>query len=184
MPQNERELIQRLQRGEEAAYEQLVADFGDELYGLAAAMLRDRTAAADVTQETFLGAYRGIGSFRGASSLRTWLTGILMRQAWKAQRTRRRDPVALDRLEDRAGSSSATAAADARMDVQRMLEALSPEHHEVIVLRELQGLSYDEIVDVLGVPRGTVESRIFRARQRLMELFRDQPRRERAGDGL
>ena len=170
MQRDERDLVQRLQRGEDAAFAQLVDEFGDELYGLASSMLRDRTAAADVVQETFLGAFRGIGKFRGDATLRTWLTGICIRQVYKSTR-RRRETAAVADWESLASKNSGSDGVAARLDVQVMLEALAPEHRDVLVLRELQGLSYDEIAAALELPRGTVESRLFRARKRLQELF-------------
>jgi RNA polymerase sigma-70 factor, ECF subfamily len=175
--QHEQDLVQRLQRGDEAAFAQLVDQFGEDLYALAASMLRDRTAAADALQETLLGAYRGIARFRGDASLKTWLTGILVRQVYKSTR-RKRPTTAIEDWETVPSPGSTEDGVAARLDVQVMLDALSPEHRDVLVLRELQGLSYDEIAAALELPRGTVESRLFRARKRLQELFGEERTRQ------
>ncbi|MDB5295778.1 MAG: sigma-70 family polymerase sigma factor, partial [Phycisphaerales bacterium] len=120
--------------------------------------------------------------------LRTWLYTIVTNQASKARRSRRvRQAVPLDAggfvaaADGRRGGSNGMPTArppepavDGRLDVDVMLAALSPEHREVLVLRELQGLTYDEIAEALGVPRGTVESRLFRARRAMRDKFADQ----------
>ena len=113
--------------------------------------------------------------------MRTWLVGILARQAARCVRGRvRRRALPLDALGEGSDEGrpeiqtpSPSGRLDARMDLVDMLATLSPEHREVIVLRELEGMSYDDMAGVLGVPRGTVESRLFRARGRLRERWRD-----------
>jgi RNA polymerase sigma-70 factor (ECF subfamily) len=110
--------------------------------------------------------------FRGESSVRTWLVAILVRRAAMMRRTasRRIRPVPMQ--EHDAPQSSSGGSTDARIDVMRMLGELSPEHREVIVLRELQQMSYEEIASLLDVPKGTVESRLFRAREELRKRFK------------
>ena len=109
--------------------------------------------------------------------MKTWVTRILVRQAARHFRSGRRyraggdEPGARPAAE--ASFSSAERETDARMDLQKAMLALSPDHREVIVFREFQGLSYDEIAEVLAIPRGTVESRLFRARRELQALLRD-----------
>jgi len=170
-------LVERALRGDEAAAHEIVDRYARELYGLAFSMVGNAADAEDVLQETFAGAFRGLGSFEGRSSLKTWLTRILVRQAARCHRSRRAHPTApLDELSEpakavlagRAPSASAEDA-DLRMDVEAALDTLSPEHREVVVMRELQGMSYQEIAEALGVPQGTVESRLFRARRQLAE---------------
>ena len=147
----------------------------DDLFGLAFSLVGNRADAEDVVQQTLLGAFRRIDSFEGRSSLKTWLVRILVNQASKTRRSRRvRRAVPIDpgtgrgdeRGEGKAWSSrreSAAAAVDSRLDLLAMLEELSPDHREILLLRETQQMSYDEIAETLGVPRGTVESRLFRA---------------------
>lgn len=171
------ELLRAIRGGEEAAFHELVDRHGDSLFALAYSLLGSRTDAEDAVQETFLGAFRRAGSFEGRSSLKTWLVRILVNQAYKTRRSRkvrRTDPI---ELEDRQRSdgvlrvASGSVAVESRIDVQAMLKTLSPEHREVIVLRELQGFSYEEMAEALGVPVGTVESRLFRARKELKQRF-------------
>ena len=117
----------------------------------------------------------------GRSTVKTWLTRILVRQAARCHRSRgAHRALPLEALSESSQAALAARAAgpsssdlDIRMDVLGMLDTLSADHREVIVLREFQGLSYDEMAEVLGVPRGTVESRLFRARRQLAELLTD-----------
>jgi len=172
------ELLQRLRRGDAAAFKEMVDQFSDELFGLAYSLTGNAADAEDVLQQTFLGAFRRIGSFEGRSSIKTWLVRIVANQASKARRSRRiRRAVPIDeRLATLDGApaphvSSSEARIDSRLDLTAMLEQLSPEHREVLVLREVQGMSYEEISKALKLPRGTVESRLFRARQDLRRRF-------------
>jgi RNA polymerase sigma-70 factor, ECF subfamily len=177
----ERELIERVRKGDDSAYELIVQTHAKRLYGLAYSMLGSPSDADDVVQETFLGAYKQLPSFEGRSSLKTWLTRICVLQVSKLYRSRRvRRAASLDAGDDSGGAGDSGPSvgshaehSDRRADVQAMLATLSPEHRQVLVLRELQGLSYKEIADALGIPQGTVESRLFRARQELKERFKD-----------
>jgi len=174
-PPTDSELVRRARRGDEGAFHQLVDRHAQSLFGLAAALVGDAADAQDVVQETLAGAYRGLPSFRGQASVKTWLTRILVRQAaGHYRRERRNAAIGLDdqSLSMPAGQS-AQERADFRMDLGDAIMALSPEHREVIVLRELRGLSYEEIADILATPRGTVESRLFRARRQLQELLKE-----------
>jgi RNA polymerase sigma-70 factor (ECF subfamily) len=159
----------------------MVDRYGDYLYGLAHSLVGNAADAADVVQETLSGAFRRLRKFEGRSSVKTWLSRILVKQAARHHRSRRRRrAVSLDRLSgtsaessSRGKAGSAETRSDTRMDVLAALNKLAPIHREVIVLRELEGMSYDEIGAVLGVPRGTVESRLFRARREMRERLRD-----------
>lgn len=174
-------LVARALRGDEAAAHEIVDRYAPELYGLAFSMVGNAADAEDVLQETFAGAFRGLGSFEGRSSLKTWLTRILVRQAARCHRSRgAHRAVPLDSLSEPAKAvlagrvaSPSTEQTDLRMDVQAVLEGLSSEHRDVLVMRELQGMSYREMAEALGVPQGTVESRLFRARRQLAERLRD-----------
>lgn len=171
------ELVRRARRGDDSAFHRLVEGHGGRLYGLAMSLLGRREDAEDVVQETFAAAFGGLGGFRGHASVKTWLTRILMKRIAKLrrrQRYRRTRPIEeADGCNDAAPRPGGDGRADLRMDVAAMLERLSNDHRAVILLREMQGMSYEEIAKVLAVPRGTVESRLFRARQRLKELLRD-----------
>ena len=181
MRETDPDLVERARRGEEAAAHEIVDRYARELFGLAFSMVGQAADAEDVLQETFAGAFRGLGSFEGRCSLKTWLTRILVRQAARCHRSRRTHrTLPLEELSEpakailagRAPSPSANDL-DLRMDLAAVLDTLSPDQREVIVLRELQGLSYQEIAEALDIPRGTVESRLFRARRQLAEQLRD-----------
>ena len=129
-------------------------------------MVGNAIDAEDVLQEAMAGAYRGLAKFESRSSAKTWLTRIVITQAAKFRRKRRRDPK--EPVDESIGANDRSGSAvDARLDLQAALSKLSPEHRQVLVLREIEQLSYDEIADVLKIARGTVESRLFRARGEL-----------------
>ncbi len=176
-------LAARAGHGDASAFRALVDRHAAGLFSLAVTLVGSATDAEDVVQETLAGAFRGLGRFEGRSSVKTWLTGILVRQAaMHRRRAGRREAraVPLDAAATapptgpkgtRMGRSG-TEAAEVRIDVMAAIGSLSAEHREVIVLREFQGLSYDEMAEALDVPRGTVESRLFRARRRLQERLK------------
>ncbi|HEX4125870.1 MAG TPA: RNA polymerase sigma factor, partial [Tepidisphaeraceae bacterium] len=178
MDRSDEELLRRIRGGETAAFGLLVSRYGDNLYRLAVSLVGSAADAEDVVQETFIGALGRLGAFEGRSSLKTWLTRICVNQASKLRRSRHvRRATTLEsngeeaRHDDALASPAATGQVATRIDVMQMLQQLSREHRRVLVLRELEGLSYDEIAGVLAVPRGTVESRLHRARQELKRLY-------------
>jgi RNA polymerase sigma-70 factor (ECF subfamily) len=147
------------------------------MFALAASLTGNAADAEDIVQETFSGAFRGLAGFEGRASVKTWLTRILIRQAARHRRGAQRRAAASIPLEAAGETDSGAvcpdAPADARIDVMAAVRSLSDEHRQVILLREIQGLSYDEMAEVLEVPRGTVESRLFRARRQLRDLLKD-----------
>jgi RNA polymerase sigma-70 factor (ECF subfamily) len=166
------ELVTRSQRGDVEAFPKLVDRYAAMLYGLAVSLVGNAADAEDVLQETLLGAFHGLRRFKQRSSVKTWLTRILVRQAASHFRRTKRLRNRVLRLD--ADSAPETPAAPvskpgSRMDVVAAIAELTGEHREVIVLRELNGMSYEEIAEVLGIPRGTVESRLFRARRQLQK---------------
>jgi RNA polymerase sigma-70 factor (ECF subfamily) len=165
------ELLSRIRAGSEPAFRELVNRHGRYLFGIARALVHDEHDAEDIVQETFA-AVPG-ANYKGEAAVRTWLVGIVVRQAalLRRKRSRWKREIDVDGPSLRA-ATPAQAAVDARLDLTAMLERLSPEHREVIVLRELRGMSYDEIAGLLHVPRGTVESRLHRAREQLRQLFK------------
>lgn len=171
LQESEQDLIRQAVAGNVEAFHQLVDAHGSYLFGVARAMLGRGHDAEDAVQDTFLAAMKGLKRFEGRSALRTWLVSILVRQVAVLRRKRRfTEPVNLDARSD-ASAGAPSHAADARMDVTHVLAQLSAEHREVLVLRELEGMTYDEIAVALGVPKGTVESRLFRARQEIKAKF-------------
>ena len=178
MQETDAELVRRIRDGDETAFRELIDRHADALYGLACTVLGSATDAEDVLQETFLGAFRRISAFEGRSSVKTWLTRILLNHASKLRRSKRvRRAMSLDEqitvgpADQRLAVASPAAAVESRVDVNAMLQVLSPEHREILVLRELRQMSYDEIAQTLHIPRGTVESRLHRARQELKRRF-------------
>lgn len=172
-PLTEKELVARAQRGDKRAVHVLVDRHAGSLFALAVSLVGNAADAEDLVQEALSGAFRGLGSFRGQSSVKTWLTRIIVRQAARYYRDEGRRQRNMESAPARPEGSSAQRQADIRMDVGQAIQALAVEHREVIVLRELQGLTYEEIAEVLGVPRGTVESRLFRARRVLQDLLKE-----------
>ena len=167
------DLLRRAGRGDVSAYHELIDRYAPRLYRVAAAMVGP-TDADDVLQETFAGAFRSLHRFDGRSSLRTWLTAILLRQAarWRRGRARHRARP-LEWGEEAASADSGMARHDLRMDLLAALDELPAEQREAFVLRQFDGLSYREMARILKVPPGTVESRLFRARQALKTLLED-----------
>lgn len=172
------ELVRRIRSGDEAAFQELVGRYADGLYALACSVLGNAADAEDVLQETLLGAFRRIGAFEGRSSVKTWLVRILLNHVSKLRRSRRvrqalslQEQATSESADGRLATASPASAVESRVDLAAMLQELSPEHREILVLRELQQMSYDEMAQALHVPRGTVESRLHRARQEMKRRF-------------
>jgi RNA polymerase sigma-70 factor (ECF subfamily) len=183
-PTVEREFIERLKRGEAAAFEELVAERSPEIYGLLFRLTENAEEARDLTQETFLRAYQSIGRFRGDADLRTWIYRIAINQArnrWRWWRRRRRDStVSLDApygessqalVEKLAESSDnpeqQTLARERGSALRAALQKLGRSYRETVILRDIEGFSYEEIATTLEINVGTVKSRLARGRQEL-----------------
>ena len=177
-------LIERLREGSEQAYEDLLQRFQQPVYTLALRLLNDAGEACDVVQEVFLKVFRNIGSFRGQSSLKTWIYRITVNEAHNTRRwffRHRRREVELDlKPEDTrnwkemipdGGRSPFDEACDHEQHVmiESALERINPTFRAAVVLRDITDLSYEEIAEVLGVSLGTVKSRILRGREALRE---------------
>lgn len=186
-------LIERWRSGDERALDELVARYERRVYNLCYRMSGNADDASDLAQEAFVRAYAALPSFRGQSSFSTWLYRIATNVCLDELRRRGRAPVrSLDQptpVEDgrlvpqtadpAAGPSEEVERAELRAAVLSGIAALQPDHRAVLVLRDLQGLSYEEIAAALGCSLGTVKSRLNRARfalkERLaaLELFRE-----------
>jgi RNA polymerase sigma-70 factor, ECF subfamily len=179
-PGDDTDLVERLRAGEARAFEQLVRAYQHRVFGVAMRMLGRQADAEDVAQEVFLRVHRSIADFRGDARLSTWLYGIasnlcLNRLASAAHRRTRTDDEAVRRAPSEAADA---AAAFERSEVEAALHqaiaALPDDRRIVVVLRDLEGLSYDEIAQALALEPGTVRSRLHRARLDLknkMERF-------------
>jgi len=183
---NEAELVAASQRGDIGAFNRLVLMYQEQVYNLAVRLLGERDAAADATQETFLSAFQAIRSFRGGS-VRIWLLRIAANACYDELRRQRRHPVtSLDELMDRPeeegpGREIPTAVEspedfalrrDLQNELLRALMTLPAEQRMVVVLSDIQGLSYEEIAHVTGTNLGTVKSRLSRARAHLRDYLR------------
>ena len=177
-------LIELLRVGNEGAYEELLTRFQQQVYTLAVRLLNDPSEAADVVQEVFLKVFRNIGSFRGQSSLKTWIYRITVNEAHNARRwffRHRRREVELDTnseesrnwkeiIPDRSRSPFEMALdGEQHSMIEAALDRINPIFREAVVLRDITDLSYEEIAEILGVSLGTVKSRILRGREALRE---------------
>ena len=177
MRQADGELAKRAARGDRAAFHAIVDAHAHDLFRLARSLSRTNEDADDIVQETFIAAFRGLPKFDGRSSLKTWLSRILMKRAAKAWHKNRHSRNALslstapgaEAVDNRLTTAGAATAVEQRLDLTQVLPTLTAEYREVLVLRELQGLSYAEIAQTLGLPQGTVESRLHRGRCELRE---------------
>ena len=184
---DEADLIRRCAAADETACAELVTTHERMVYQLAYHLLGTREEALDLSQEVFLRVFRTLGTFRAQSSLRTWIYRIVINQARNRQRWWRRrhkaDQVSLDQHVEahgdlrQPGDHTAPDRAYARKQLAERLWAaldhLPFDQRTVVVLREIDGLSYEEIADSLGVAIGTVKSRLTRARQTLRDELRE-----------
>jgi RNA polymerase sigma-70 factor (ECF subfamily) len=190
---DEARLTARSREGDVAAFNCLVERYQDAAYSLALRLLGSTDAAADVTQDAFLSAFRAIGSFRG-TAFRPWLLRIVANGCYDVFRDRGRHPTtSLDVMlqpaaDEDAGHAALALPADDRWEpdaaamrrevielINVSLLALVPEQRLAVVLSDVQGLTYEEIAEVMQTSLGTVKSRISRGRARLRDLLRSHP---------
>ena len=182
-------LVRRVQRGDKGAFDVLVLKYQHKLVKLVTRYVRNPAEAEDIAQEAFIKAYRALPQFRGDSAFYTWLYRIAINTAKNAVVSRDRSPVDYDldrssidesydmqgRLKDSETPEGLVLTDEIRQTVNAAIEQLPEDLRTAIVLRELEGLSYEQIASSMGCPVGTVRSRIFRAReaidQRLREVF-------------
>lgn len=182
----DKRLVERVQHGDKKAFELLFSKYQRKLMRLVSRLVRDQAEAEDVVQEAFIKAYRALPQFRGDSAFYTWLYRIGINTAKNYLVTQgRRAPTSTDadveeaetfddgeRLRDVNTPESMLATKQIAQTVNSAMEALPEELRMAISLREIEGLSYDEIADVMECPIGTVRSRIFRAREAIAEKLR------------
>jgi RNA polymerase sigma-70 factor, ECF subfamily len=179
------QFIERLKRGESAAFETLVNERSGEIYGLLYRLTENPEEARDLTQETFLRAFQSIRSFRGDSDLRTWIYRIAINQArnrWRWWRRRRRDStvsidstdengkpalVATLKAENVQSPEQDTLAHERERILRNALKGLRRVYRETVILRDIEGFAYEEIAVALDISVGTVKSRLARGRQEL-----------------
>lgn len=174
----DQELVRRVQAGDQSAFNLLVLKYQHRVLKLVGRFVNDPTEAEDVAQEAFLKAYRALASFRGDSAFYTWLYRIAINTAKNALVSQRRRPVDFDldlqdpdqyerqaKLKEADTPEGVLLTDEIRTVVEEAMEQLPEDLRTAIVLRELEGLSYEEIAEAMDCPVGTVRSRIFRARE-------------------
>jgi RNA polymerase sigma-70 factor, ECF subfamily len=175
---SDQELVRRVQAGDQSAFNLLVLKYQHRVLKLVGRFVHDNAEAEDVSQEAFLKAYRALASFRGDSAFYTWLYRIAINTAKNALVSQRRRPVDFDldlqdpdqfdrhaKLKESETPEGVLLTEEIREVVERAMEQLPEDLRTAIVLRELEGLSYEEIAEAMDCPVGTVRSRIFRARE-------------------
>ncbi len=187
------EIVRRAQAGDHDAFRMLVERYQGRAYGLALRVLRDEEQAKDAVQDAFLKVYRSLDRFEGRAGFYTWLYRIVMNQCLDRKRRDKSDREVEWNDESAAGvlnaseSAASPAGRDAdreapdvaierseiRQAVARAIDALPEDARRTIQLREIDGLSYKEIAEAMGIPKGTVMSRLHYARQRLRELLQE-----------
>jgi RNA polymerase sigma-70 factor (ECF subfamily) len=191
------ELVRRCQAGDLSAFDDLMVRYEKKVYSLCYRMARDPDDAADLAQEAFIKVYRALPAFRGRSSFSTWLFRIVTNTCLDDRRHRGSRPslVSLDRTVD-TGDGEMTPElpgdgpdppdcaekAETQAEIRVLLALLPAEQRLVLVMRDMEGYSYEEIAEVLGLNIGTVKSRINRARARLREIY--QKKEEHLGTVL
>ena len=181
-------LVQRTVAGDQKAFELLVIKYQRRIQRLIGRMVRDVDLVEDIAQETFIRAYRALAQFRGEAQFYTWLYRIAVNTAKKALMELKRNPTVSEKsfksddddetspLENELTSSETPESVLAGKEIAHMvnaaMEALPEELRQAITLREIEGLSYEEIAEAMSCPIGTVRSRIFRAREAISEKIK------------
>lgn len=188
---DEKRLIKRLKRGDEVAFALLVRQNQGRIFSLCFRMLGNAAEAEDIAQDVFVKAFLAIGGFRGDSQVGTWLYRIAINLCKNRikylGRRHYRTKQPLDKVPERAyepeqGGTRTVGEQAARPDevlegnraekrIQRALAAVDPQFRELLVLRDIEGLAYQEIMDITGLPEGTVKSRLHRARAALRRIY-------------
>jgi len=181
-PDADAQLVERVKLGDVRAFEMLVVKYQRRIERLIGRMVRDVDIVEDIAQETFIRAYRALPQFRGDSAFYTWLYRIAVNTAKKALMDMKRNPLVSEsamrndeegdepsrtesELSDGETPEGILASKEIAAAVNSAVEALSDELRQAITLREIEGLSYEEIAEAMNCPIGTVRSRIFRARE-------------------
>ena len=181
-------LVERAVAGDQKAFELLVIKYQRRIQRLIGRMVRDVDLVEDIAQDTFIRAYRALAQFRGEAQFYTWLYRIAVNTAKKALMELKRNPTVSENsfgsgqsdetspLENELISSETPEAVLAGKEIAQMvnaaMDALSEELRQAITLREIEGLSYEEIAEAMNCPIGTVRSRIFRAREAISERIK------------
>ena len=178
----DRLVLERVAAGERAALEEVYARFGGALFRYLLTLAPDRRVAEEILQDTLVAVWRGAGTYRGRSSVRSWLFGIARRQAHNTLRRRGPSLAPEDDLRSypspESGPEDALLTGTRREELMMLVGQLSPVHREVLALFFFHELSYEETAGVLGVPVGTVKSRLSNAKKAMRTLMRAPEERE------
>ncbi len=185
----DRVLVDRFRSGDSAAFEEMVTRHWDRIYGMVHQLLRNQQDAEEVTQDAFIRAHRGLANFRGDSSFSTWLyqiaTNLARNRYWYWWRRKRDRTVSFDQpvgddnetplseifVGETESPEDVTVTQELVDRIAVGMEKLSAKHREILILRNVKNLSYEEIAAILGISVGTVKSRIARARDSLREII-------------
>jgi len=181
-------LLRGLRAGIEAAYEELIDRYQQPVYGMVYRLLGSQPDSCDVVQEVFVKVFRGVGSFREKSSLRTWIYRIAVNEAhnhrrWFSRHTRWEVAMTDEQQENRLLDSTAdpgpspferAASNETRLLIEEALDRINPVFRTAVVLRDIEDLSYEEIAEILQISMGTVKSRILRGREALRRELNPQ----------
>ncbi|NUP06431.1 MAG: sigma-70 family RNA polymerase sigma factor [Polyangiaceae bacterium] len=185
----DRVLISQAQSGDQTAFRKLVDRHHRRAFAIAVGLVRDENDAREIVQEAFLRVYRGLATFEGGSSFFTWLYRIVTNLSIDLMRKPGRRAAELDESRNISEESEGELALVSRIDgadpvdvvrrkemagrIQSALDALPPYHRAVILMREVEGLSYEEMAEAMGVSKGTIMSRLFHARQKMQKALAD-----------
>lgn len=182
-------LVHRSREGDQQAFRILVERYQRRIYAVALGMMKDPEDARDVAQEAFIKVHRYLDRFKGDSSFYTWIYRITANVAIDRLRSRKGEGVSLDErmaqgevestqpgfLSTRLGTNpqKSTLRRELAEKMAEALQQLPPKHREILLLREVEGMSYEDLASVLDVPKGTVMSRLFHARAKMQKLLED-----------
>ena len=182
--EEERQLVQRAQSGEEAAFEELIRRHQQRVFGLVSGILRRREDVEDVVQQVFLKVFVSLKRFDQRAAFSTWLYKIPVNECWDYLRKKKVRPLVyeadlseeqvsrLDGVVSADQPASSSDRAEARDLLERMMEKLPEQDRELLVLKEVEGFSVQELAEILNLNVNTVKVRLFRARARLMDVYR------------
>ncbi len=183
---NQYELIEQCKAGDIQAFEKLVDLYERDAYNIAYRFIGNHEDACDISQEAFIRVYRGIKGFKGKASFRTWLYRIIANLCYDELRKRRHPVTSIERSDGTSmyheipdpgpGPEDRMESMELQEVLQQALSGLSEGHRMIIILRDIEGLSYGEIGKILGIPMGTVKSRISRARAELKVALSERVR--------
>ena len=181
----DRTLVDRFKNGDQSAFDEMVARYWDRIFSMVHQLLRNQQDAEEVTQDAFIRAHRGLANFRGESAFSTWLyqiaTNLARNRYWYWWRRKRDKSVSIDAPVGPDNDMTLTDIIPAYIEspdditvtqefvdrIGRGMERLSTKHREILILRNVKNMSYEEIAEILGISVGTVKSRIARARESL-----------------